>query len=145
MCAQGIKSCCHFRVHVCLLFKASLSAKFLVGRPTLGLPVYFFANVRHVQWAIPQICSEGSMFIPLRFHFSSVTEEVILCDGRHLLQVWQKRVTVLGPIPSNHLQTHRLFVVDPHQNTKMSMHFERGRSANSWPISQMFLSSSYNF
>ena len=28
----------------------------------------FFANVRHVQWAIPQICSEGSMFICLRIN-----------------------------------------------------------------------------
>ena len=76
---------------------------FLVGRPTLGLPVYFFANVRHVQWAIPQICSEGSMLISLHFHFSSITLEVILCDGTHTLQEWQKRVTVLGPIRSNHL------------------------------------------
>ena len=61
---------------------------------------------------------------------------MILCDGRHTLQVWLKRVTVLGPIRSNHLKTHRLFVVDPHQNTKMSLHFERGRCANSWQISQ---------
>ena len=45
--------------------------------------------------------------------------------------------SVLGPIRSNHLQTHRLFVVDPHQNTKMSVHFERGHSANSWQISQI--------
>ena len=103
----------------------------LVGRPTLGLPVYFFANVRHVQSAIPQICSEGSMFIPLHFHFSSINFERILSDGRHTLQVWLKRVTVLRPIRSNHLQTHRLFLVDPHQNTKMSLRFERGRSANS--------------
>ena len=36
---------------------------FLVGRPTLGLPVYFFANDRHVQWAIPQTRNEGSVFI----------------------------------------------------------------------------------
>ena len=48
---------------------------FLVGGSTLGLPVYFSANVRHVQWAIPQICSEGPMFIPLHFHFSSITLE----------------------------------------------------------------------
>ena len=94
--------------------------------------MYFFANVRHVQWAIPQICSEGSMFIPLHFNFSSITLEGILCDGRHALQVWQKRITVTNaqtvrgrPIRSNHLQTHRLFVVDPHQNTKMSVHIFR--------------------
>ena len=33
--------------------------------------------------------------------------------------------------------THRLFVVHPHQNTKMSLHFERGHSANSRQISQI--------
>ena len=35
------------------------------------------------------------------------------------------------PIRSNHLQTHRLFVVDPHRTMMTSVHFERGRSANS--------------
>ena len=38
-------------------------SKLLVGQPTLGLPVYFFANVHHVQRAIPQTSNEGSAFI----------------------------------------------------------------------------------
>ena len=29
----------------------------------------FFANVRHVQWAISQICSEGSIFIRRTLHY----------------------------------------------------------------------------
>ena len=85
-----------------------------------------WCSVYQFQWAIPQICSEGSMFIPLYVHidFSSLTLARILCDGRHTLQVWHKRVAVLGPIRSNHLQTHRPFLVDPHQNTKMGVNFE---------------------
>ena len=91
----------------------------LVGRPTIGLPVYFFANVRHVQWAIPQICSEGSVFIPLHFHFSSITLERILCDGRHTLKVWKKRVTVLGPLkPLTNAQTVRGRPPSKHENER---------------------------
>ena len=113
------------RFHACFGGDGGLLFHFILSK-IVGL-----RKLRHVQWAIPQICSEGSVFIPLHFHFSSITLAGILCDGRHTLQVWQKRFTVLGPIRSNHLQTHRLFMVDPHRNMKMSVHFERGRSANS--------------
>ena len=48
---------------------SSSSAILLVGRVTLRVPVYFMANVRHVQWAIPQTRNEGSVFIQVISHF----------------------------------------------------------------------------
>ena len=55
---------------------------FFVGRPNLGLPVYFFSNVRHAQWAIPQTLNEGSVFIEVIMFFPLFSPEC-LRDGGH--------------------------------------------------------------
>ena len=43
------------------------------------------------------------------------------------MKLWQKRVTVVCEIRSNHSQMYRLFVEDPHQKMMASVHFESFR------------------
>ena len=60
---------------------------FLVGRPNLGLPVYFFANFRHVQWAVPQTSNEGSLFIQV-MAFHSLFSPKSTWRNSHWLSAW---------------------------------------------------------
>ena len=57
---------------------SSSSAILLLARVTPRVQVYFLANVRHVQWAIPQIPNEGLAFIQVIGHFAKYHDTLCL-------------------------------------------------------------------
>ena len=57
---------------------SSSSAILLLGRVTPRVQVYFVANVRHVQWAIPQTPNDGLVFIQVIGHFPKYHDTLCL-------------------------------------------------------------------
>ena len=57
---------------------SSSSAILLLGRVTPRVQVYFVANVRYVQWAIPQTPNDGLVFIQVIGHFAKYHDTLCL-------------------------------------------------------------------